>query len=189
MKIIVITSPETIPGEAVLITRLLDGGIDYIHIRKPGASLRDVKNLIEEIPIQHRSKLRLHGHFESLNEFNLAGVQLNSRCPIAPATALTVSKSCHSIDELADADRYEYVTLSPIFNSISKDGYNSKFRLENLSSCIKCKKIVALGGVKPENFLQLKNIGFWGAALLGYVWNNPTINHIDNVINEINNNR
>ena len=40
---IVITEPEMIPAEAAKIERLLEGGIDFVHIRKPGASLRDQK--------------------------------------------------------------------------------------------------------------------------------------------------
>lgn len=182
-KIIVITSPDEIDNEASKITELLRHGVDFVHIRKPGASLRDVKNLIEDIPISLRNRLRLHGHFELLSEFNLAGVQINSRCPYAPRTAISVSKSCHSISELDDCLDYEYVTLSPIYDSISKTGYNSNFNLKEISKIIKNKNIIALGGVTPSEFNELRATGFAGAALLGYIWKSDIA--FDLIIKEI----
>lgn len=167
---IAITKPDFISGEAAMIERLLDGGIDYVHIRKPGASLRDVKNLIEDIPYRLRKRLRLHGHFELLNEFNLGGVHLNSRCQAAPPAALLISRSCHSMKEIEDYDKFEYITLSPIYDSISKPGYLSAFDLNKIKEKIKGKNVIALGGVVPEKFGQLKEAGFAGAAMLGCVW-------------------
>ena len=32
------------------------------------------------------------------------------------------------------------------------------------------EKVIALGGVREENFEELKRIGFGGAALLGSLW-------------------
>jgi thiamine-phosphate pyrophosphorylase len=66
----------------------------------------------------------------------------------------------------------DYVTLSPIYNSISKPGYNSSFDLfdAQLLSALKRQKVIALGGVTPDKFQQLHDAGFAGAALLGYVW-------------------
>ena len=72
------------------------------------------------------------------------------------------------MEELEFASDYDYVTLSPIFDSISKQGYKSAFKLMELKNKIKGKKVVALGGVTPDKFSYLKSIGFKGAALLGY---------------------
>ncbi len=159
------------PGEAANIEHILYGGIDFVHIRKPGASLRDIKNLIEDIPYALRKRLKLHGHFELLNEFNLGGVHINSRCPIAPPTAHAISRSCHSLEELEDCEKYEYVTLSPIFDSISKSGYRSAFDLDEIKGKIRSKNVIALGGVDPAKFHILEETGFAGAAMLGCVWN------------------
>jgi len=169
-RLIVITQPDWVDDEAGKIGKLLDGGIDYVHIRKPGASLRDVKNLIEDIPYRLRHRLKLHGHFELLNEFNLGGVHLNSRCPVAPPTAAAVSRSCHSVRETENCHGMEYVTLSPIFDSISKEGYMSAFNLDDLKDKITGKNVIALGGVTPDKFRLLKEYGFAGAAMIGCVW-------------------
>lgn len=178
---IVITEPEMIPAEAAKIERLLERGIDFVHIRKPGASLRDIKNLIEDIPYVFRKRLKLHGHFELINEFNLGGVHLNSRCPVAPSTAHAVSRSCHTLDELKDCDKFEYMTLSPIFDSISKPGYQSAFDLEKIKGKIEGKNVIALGGVDPSKFSILQTSGFAGAAMLGCVWKD-----IDSFLSSIN---
>lgn len=172
-KVIVITSPGTVEGEAEKIARLLEAGVDYVHIRKPDWSARDVLTLVEDIPYRLRRRLKLHGHFQLLDGITLGGVHLNGRNPSAPATAHAVSKSCHTLDEVEKAaeDCYEYVTLSPIFDSISKPGYSAGFDLGTIADKIRGKKVVALGGVTPAQFLSLRQQEFAGAALLGYVWN------------------
>lgn len=169
--VIVITSPSEIEDEAAKISRLLDAGVDFVHIRKPDWSLREVRDLIEQIDYPKRKKLRLHGHFELLNEMNLAGVHLNSRNPKAPPTTRSVTKSCHSLDEISLAEGYDYVTLSPIYDSISKAGYKAKFDIDSLRPVIAGRKVIALGGVTPEKFGELAEKGFSGASLLGYIWN------------------
>lgn len=180
-KIIVITSPEPVENEASKLTCLLDAGVDFIHIRKPDTLLREVKDLIENIPFEYRKKLRLHGHFQLVNEMNLAGVHLNGRNPIAPATALSISKSVHSIAELDNISDFDYVTLSPIYDSISKVGYKTKFELDKIGKSIKGKRVVALGGIRPENIQDLKDVGFYGAAFMGYVWNNDFPSAVKNI--------
>ena len=49
MKIIVITSPEFIPGEAFLINTLMEGGVTRLHIRKPQATADEVRQLTQAI--------------------------------------------------------------------------------------------------------------------------------------------
>lgn len=169
--IIVITSDKTVDDEAEKIETLLRNGVDIVHIRKPDWSLRDVRNLIENIDYRYRNRIRLHGHFELLNEMNLGGVHLNHRNPAAPATAKAVSRSCHSIEELERTAEFDYVTLSPIFDSISKSGYTSRFDIDNIREDIIGRRVVALGGVTADTLLPLYEKGFIGAALLGYIWN------------------
>lgn len=170
--LIVITSPYRIKNEGNKIAELLNEGYDYVHIRKPDWTLGEVRTLIEEIPYRLRSRLKLHGHFELLSEMNLGGVHLNSRCKNAPSFCKSISKTCHTIEEiegLKDGE-FEYVTLSPIFDSISKQGYMGKFDLGSISNKIRGKNVIALGGVTPDKYEILKEKGFSGAALLGYIW-------------------
>ncbi len=172
-KTIVITSPYEIENEANKIRMLLESGVDRVHIRKPDSSPAEVKELIEQIPYPLRRKLTLHGHFHLLDEMDLGGVHLNSRNPNAPKNALSISRSCHSVEEALgalDAEGCDYVTLSPIFDSISKEGYLSHFPMKETGEMIRGRRVVALGGVTPDKLKMLQNAGFFGAALLGYVW-------------------
>ena len=63
------------------------------------------------------------------------------------------------------------MTLSPVFDSISKQGYRSAFDPDSLRPWLEGKRVVALGGVTPERIPLLRDAGFSGAAMLGYFWN------------------
>lgn len=172
------TLPIIFPGgvntEAAHITELLDGDIDIFHIRKPGTDINYVRNLIKAIPPAYRPRLRIHDYFDLATEFGLGGVHLNSRNPIPPADCHSVSRSCHTLKELdmqlPDGRMPEYQTLSPIFDSISKPGYDAKFDLSSIHPYIIGKRVVALGGVTPDSFAPLRQAGFIGAAMLGCLW-------------------
>lgn len=185
---IVMTSPEHVDGEAEKIVRLLEAGVDYVHIRKPGFPESDVECLISSIPASFHARLKLHDHFQLCDKFRLGGVHLNSRNKKNTVSAAKVSTSCHDAGELASARNYEYVTLSPIYDSISKDGYASAFELQELKGHLSAGNIIALGGVTPEKFPELRKTGFAGAALLGYIWNNDfnhAIHDLKHAIEEI----
>lgn len=168
---IVLTSPYSIRDEEVIIPELIEQGYDYVHIRKPDWKPYEVENLIRAIPKSYHPKLKIHSCFELLKDYDLGGVHLNHRNPIAPANCDKVSRSCHSVEELQDSEQYEYQFLSPIFESISKKGYRGNYNLIELTSRVKDKKVVALGGITPDRFEVLQQTGFSGAALLGYIWN------------------
>lgn len=172
-RIIAVTPPTFLPDEESRIIEILDSGeADLVHIRKPESSFQDMKHFIERIPARLHAKLKIHDHFPLLEEFGVAGVHLNSRNPVAPYNAISISKSLHSLEELSEADDYDYVTLSPIFDSISKIGYKAAFEFETLKAVLKDKKnVIALGGVTPDKFPFLKSIGFSGGALLSYFFN------------------
>lgn len=173
---IAITPEDILENEAALIALLITNGWDMVHLRHPNASLNEMRKLIEGIPMRYHRKLRLHGHFELTNHFNLGGIHLNYRNPEPPANWQgKISKSIHNIDELANDERsYDYVTLSPVFDSISKDGYKAvvdlkKFMQEkpNIST-----KIIALGGVTGNRVAEIKKYGFDGYAVLGALFKN-----------------
>ena len=86
-----------------------------------------------------------------------------------------VTYSAHSISEVKDlVFDTDYVFLSPIFDSISKENYQSNFDLIELKEDLKNvnDKIIALGGVTLSNVVDLKTAGFDGYAQLGDFWNN-----------------
>lgn len=177
MRIIVITSPEFIAGEVSLINALFDGGIDRIHIRKPHASADEVRRLIDGIGSKWHKRLSLHDHHHLAIEYG-CGIHLNGRNPYPPEDAkkdTLFSASCHSVGEVEKRKtQCDYVFMSPIFDSISKQGYSAAYSQEELKEAsakgIIDKNVIALGGVTPNHIPYLERMGFGGAAFLGHVW-------------------
>ncbi len=179
MKLILITLPDFFEGEAGLINLAFKSGIDILHLRKPGASAGDIRHLLNLIDKSHYNRIVLHDCFELCAEYSLMGVHLNKRNPVLPRgyEMYSLSRSCHSIKELVSyiADfGYNYFFLSPIFDSISKQGYSSAFSYDELhrygEGGIINDRVMALGGVAADNVATVRELGFGGAAVLGYVW-------------------
>ena len=128
MKTIAITLPSFIADEGKLINRLFEEGYWRVHIRKPGATADQHRRLIEQIDPRWHQSLSLHDHHEVALEYG-CGIHLNARHPEPPSCcSATLSASCHSFAEVVKMKRVcQYVFLSPIFDSISKQGYRSAF--------------------------------------------------------------
>lgn len=170
---IAITSPDIQEDEPRRIMAILDAGWDKVHLRHPSATLSEMRRLIEAIPQRMHGRLRLHGHFELLNEFNLGGIQLNSRCPVPPANYTgRHSRSCHTVEETRAATGCDYVTLSPIFDSLSKEGYRSGFCMDDFAA-LPVGKVIALGGITPDKISTVRQYPFAGYAVLGYLFGVP----------------
>ncbi len=177
MKWIVITLPQFIDNEALYIEQFFEAGIDLLHLRKPDSRMENCERLIQQINPKWYSKIVVHDHFELCEKYQLHGIHLNSRNHEIPLGFKgSISRSCHSIEEVKQAQgKLDYVFLSPIFDSISKQGYQHAFTQEQLKQAaqegIINKHVIALGGVSADKICQLKAWHFGGAAFLGAVWN------------------
>lgn len=185
MRTIVITDGAFTPYEPQAIAALLDSGAaDRVHLRKPGCSETDMRQLIEAIPGRLHSRLSLHDFHGLATDYGIGGVHFNSRNPAVPDNfSGIVSRSCHSLDEVAAAEGLDYVFLSPVFDSISKPGYCGTFSTLNGNRGL--GRAVALGGVTPQRFKQVHEMGFGGVAMLGYVWHDYSPERFDGIIAEI----
>lgn len=185
MEWIVITSPEFLQGEADFIDRLFGHGLDRLHLRKPGADIGECRRLLDGISREWLPQIVVHDNFGLCREYGLGGVHLNGRNPMAPPNHEgSVSRSCHSLEEIS---RYkgecDYLTLSPIFNSISKQGYMAAFGPGQLAAArdsgLIDRRVMALGGVTLENIPRVKELGFGGVAILGDVWQRMADGSVD----------
>lgn len=195
MKLIIITSPHFLEGEASLIVSILNKGIDTVHLRKPYSTTRECAQLLDRIPHYLHKHIVIHYHHELCTDYDLGGIHI-SPCHMSKKIERyngTVSRSCHSFKEINNLKHcYNYLFLSPIFNSISKQGYKQAFTPEQLHEAsqkgIIDNKVIALGGVTAKLFPLLNQIGFGGAALLGDVWKHAHTarfdKHIDNIISK-----
>lgn len=185
MEWIVITSPGFLQGEADFINRLFNHGLDRLHLRKPGADIGECRRLLDGISREWLPRIVVHDNFGLCREYGLGGVHLNGRNPMAPPNHEgSVSRSCHSLEEIS---RYkgdcDYLTLSPIFNSISKQGYMAAFEPEQLAAArdsgLIDSRVIALGGVTLENIPRVRELGFGGVAILGDVWQRMADGSVD----------
>ncbi len=177
MKLIVITRPTYFVEEDKIITTLFDEGLDILHLRKVDSIPVYAERLLTLIPEKYRKRIVVHDNFYLKEEYKLRGIHLNSRNPVAPNNySGPITTSCHTLEEVKEKKpQNEYVFLSPIFDSISKEGYSSAFTPEQIRTAAKSgiidKKVIALGGIDESNILQVKDYGFGGAAILGGLWN------------------
>ena len=172
---LVITSPSFIPDEASFLHRLFVHGVDIVHLRKPGATAEECARLLDDLTSDDRRRIVIHDFFELAEPYGLKGIHLNARRSTVPdGYEGHVSRSCHSLEEVKRyKDACDYVFLSPIFDSVSKQGYASAFTDATLrqASCdgIIDHKVVALGGVTPDKIDYLQQLNFGGVAMLGCV--------------------
>ena len=162
-------------GEVLFLRRLLSHGVDFVHLRKPGAAAGDCARLLDGLTAEERAHIVIHDFFELAVPYCLHGIHLNSRRSSVPEGYTGhVSRSCHSMEEVRLwKPSCDYVFLSPIFDSVSKEGYRSGFSSDVLarafSEGIIDGKVIALGGVTPDRVREVRSFGFGGAAMLGCV--------------------
>lgn len=189
LTLVAITPEAPVPDEAAKVTGLLEGGWGYVHLRHPGADEATMRRLLEDIPARLRARLKLHDRHVLAREYG-AGVHFNSRNPYeashlteggalprGSALPCPASASCHSTDEVAEVPgELDYVTLSPVYSSISKRGYEGVFTPgPALREALRGHRVVALGGVTPARLRELAASGFMGAAMLGAIpWERDT---------------
>jgi thiamine-phosphate pyrophosphorylase len=156
MKLIVISSPTPITNEHQIINSMFEEGLEALHIHKPNLTKEEIKKFIQGVDSKYHNRIAMHADFQKF----------------------------HSLEELKQyyiAGRGQMAFLSPVFDSISKQGYKSNFsdRLNKfiqfkpeLMAAIKGKKIIALGGIDEDKIEMVRKVGFAGAAVLGAIWNN-----------------
>ena len=177
MRIIAITSPIVCYEDVYIIKTLLEKGIDIIHLRKPNSDINECRNILAELTSEERGKIIIHDYPKLYDEFSLKGIHVNKNVTTLPSGYKGFkTRSCHSFEEIIRyKNEFDYLFLSPIFDSISKVGYKSNFSKEELiraaSVGIIDKKVIALGGVTLDKINYLKNLNFGGIAMSGAIYN------------------
>ena len=186
MKIIAITSTQIINEDAFLIKNLLERGIDIIHLRKPDAEINECRKLLAQLTPEERTKIIVHDFPELYVEFSLKGIHINRNITSLPNDYKGCkTRSCHSLEEIIKyKNDYDYLFLSPIFDSISKVGYKSGFNEKELLKAsvdgIIDEKVIALGGVTFDKIPYLKELHFGGVAMIGGLYNIEALENLKN---------
>lgn len=187
-KIIVISSPDPIAKEQAIVVQLFEAGLQRFHLRKPNYSDLEYAKWLSVIPKTYWNRIVLHHHHSLAEQLGLAGVHLTTRnlkelsqaqliqkIEDFKAEGLTVSAAIHDLEKEAWLGNWcDYVLISPVFDSISKSHHQANPNLEILALKDHLNaKIFGLSGINPNNVPILLKKGYFGAAVLGYIWSKP----------------
>ena len=181
--LVVISNPTSIGGEATIINKLFDEGLEILHLRKPRVPIDEIKQLLQKIKLQYHHKISLHQHHELAENFDIKRLHFTETNRIKTSNEVLIklkaanyilSTSIHQVQEYKNlATAINYTFFGPVFNSISKTGYTAVtakgfiFPVQANHS-----KVFAIGGIDATNILALKKMQFNGAAVLGSIWQN-----------------
>ncbi|MEV4539519.1 thiamine phosphate synthase [Asanoa sp. NPDC049518] len=87
-----------------------------------------------------------------------------------------VGRSCHDLAEVAAAaaEGCDYVTVSPVYPSVSKPGYGPPLGPAGLAALTRTgPPVFALGGVGPRQVAECRAAGAHGVAVMGGVMRDP----------------
>ncbi|MFP4046936.1 MAG: thiamine phosphate synthase [Bacteroidales bacterium] len=186
VKCIVISPPEKVKKEIDFIKVLVEEGLEYYHLRKPGMPEKELESFIQKIPGNCRDKIILHDHYKLVPGYELKGIHITNKTKNEGIEKqyknYHISISTHSLKELSGLKPlYNYAFLSPVFKSISKANYESPFQLNEIKAYLEQNppgnKVIALGGIHKNNIKQVLETGFDGFAILGGLWNEVSTNN------------
>ncbi len=191
MILLVQSSSKNIDGETEIVKELFDQGLETFHLRKKHASAKQIEDYINAIPPKYWSKIVLHSNYKLAIKYQLKGIHLNRNFKKQKFAFwiklyyyrfkrpnLQISSSFNNLSSLYnDTNKYDYVFLSPVFDSVNKNGYQSSFSQHNLAvALMKSRhKTMALGGVQTDRFETIKEMGFAGMVLSEALWNSDNI--------------
>lgn len=187
MNMIIITPEKSHPDEVELVRSFFANGLFKLHLRKPYLSAAGYRDFLNQIDQKFHCQISIHGNFELLKEFPGLGIHFNSHQRESVNLFQTLkelkpsacSTSFHTWKEIEENEYpFDYVFISPVFDSISKKGYKAAI---DLSGALEIKQaftsrkkkhpaIYALGGIHAGNIGLLNEYGFDGAAVLGAIW-------------------
>jgi thiamine-phosphate pyrophosphorylase len=155
------------------------GGCRWLSLRERDLAPAERLALLQRIVALARpfgATVSVHG---DLAAAAAAGMGLHLPAGSAPATARArlgegalIGVSVHSAIEAATADSAaDYVTLSPIFASLSKPGYGPALGVQGLADAVATARVpvVALGGVTADNLGACLAAGAAAVAVMGAV--------------------
>lgn len=186
MKIVVITPSKKNDVEISSLIKMLEAGLDTVHIRKPSYTTKELNDYIKQIPIHFHSKLIIHTHHKLALKYNLKGFHFtsshlnkkfklwwNTKLIYLRKPKLIKSISYRRVSQLYEKNQVDttYCFLGTMFNNISGELY-SGFYPENVDAALKKsgRKIYARGGINEKSIELAHKIGFEGVALYSHLW-------------------
>jgi thiamine-phosphate pyrophosphorylase len=176
--LIVISYEFDVMDEALLVNKLFEEGMNLFHLRKPLWDVDSQRRFLEKIKPEYHHCISVHQHYETISEYGLKYFHIRERdrktTTVNKTVGLHYSTSFHDYETVkSEGQNWTYCFLSPIFNSISKKNHQSNFDEHFNIDFYQEQKVFALGGINAQNIEQVFDKGFYGAAILGAIWNEP----------------
>lgn len=179
--LIVISDAVMHDNEAAMINALFEEGMEIFHLRKPEATASEMQQLLEQVNPDHWNKISIHSHHQLACMWGMKRLHFTEtkrRCSTQlewqalQQDGFLLTTSIHQVQEADNLPHcFEYAFLGPVFNSISKQGYESAIAKETKLPPSQTK-LIAIGGIKENNMEHALQMGFDGVAVLGTIWQN-----------------
>jgi thiamine-phosphate pyrophosphorylase len=202
-RLIVISNETDLENETAIVNELFHAGLGLFHLRKPNYSLEQQRAFLDKIENQFHDKISVHQNYETVIEFDLKyyHVKENDRVLFSRRKALKNtqsdaedssilralrnlsdtlreikrSTSFHNYNDLQfESHKWDYCFFGPVFDSISKEGYKSKLSDSFHNEGDLYQRVFALGGITKQNIEDVFKKEFYGAAVLGSIWKDPS---------------
>lgn len=177
--VIVIAAETDRNHEIPILHQLFEAGLECFHLRKPKKNYEEHCAYLNQINPGYHNRIVVHHFHELIDVYNLKGIhfpeqkrrQQLHKLPALKRTGKTISSSFHEIATLAHCPfEFDYHLLSPVFSSISKEGYKGRaFDVNPIP-----KYIIGMGGVTANNLKTFISLGYHGAGVLGSIWNSSS---------------
>lgn len=187
MQLMVISSPVGFKGESKFINGLFENGLEIFHLRKPEWGIKECREILAQIDVRYHDRIALHQCHELRFDYGIGRLHFPEKRRMEfidytiDSNALILSTSVHWVEEIEALNDFDYAFFGPVFDSYSKPGY--KGIAEDQASEVRMRKkntkVIALGGIGLNTIARMKRMGFDGAAMLGWIWNDP-LKAIDN---------
>lgn len=187
MKLIVISNSGIVENEAIIVTKLFEAGLETFHLRKHKISTKKTKEFISSIPAHFHNRIVVHSHHNLARYFTLKGIHLTKthkkrrfrtwlmlKLIKLKNPHIIITTSFDTIGKLFETNsnyNYDYVFLSPIFDSITskfQGGYTNYSLKSALTKSV--HKVIARGGVDINAIEKAHEIGFEGLAFYNSIW-------------------
>ena len=162
--------------EDKILTTLFDEGMDNLHLFKPGSTPLYAERLLSLIPEDYYRKITVHDHFYLKNEYDLAGIHLDSADTEIPNNYQgKIGRTCTDIQMLKEMKKKSScVFLKNIFDCIEFSEEKKTFTQQQLEDAadkgLIDRHVYALGGMSLDNIRMAKTLGFGGVVICGDLW-------------------
>ena len=162
--------------EDKILTTLFDEGMDNLHLFKPGSTPLYAERLLSLIPEDYYRKITVHDHFYLKNEYDLAGIHLDSADTEIPNNYKgKIGRTCTDIQMLKEMKKKSScVFLKNIFYCIEFSEEKKTFTQQQLEDAadkgLIDRLVYALGGMSLDNIRMAKTLGFGGVVICGDLW-------------------